>query len=118
MTNIECLHAAIDTLYVAFKGTLQTETLQTIEMLKRDAEMSQQSQPFMSNSTHFIVLTRGKQGGYAYCLDSGELGAVYNFKAKNKTDDWNIFVEPESSNAGVPRLARHHRTHLSGFGCS
>lgn len=121
MTLPTLLYSGFDTLDFAIQGLLPFEGLEQLKSAKEEAQKSSNSVQIElgPDKIPVKVLGGGRNGGYAFQVSRGPVGAIYAFKDSQNASDWNIFV-----NIGSAMLLQHgyHRAKeivfadLKGFG--
>ena len=93
----QVVYRGFDGLDVSFKGALSQDILENLEIAKQKAQDENEKQLVEINGKKLHIGSAGARGGYAYTLDTGELGATWFFKRGKKSDDWNARVSVKSA---------------------
>lgn len=93
------LHAGFDTIDVAFAGALSDASLRLLEAAREEA--GKRLEPVFVNigpgDVTVAVSGNGMRGGYAFCGDTGPLGAKWFIKKNRDPREWNIFASPRAT---------------------
>lgn len=90
------LHSGFDGLDVAIKANPPLELVEVLEASKALAADMHRDCPQQFNGISFSVSAGGGQGGYAYRVDTGTLGATWFFKKPRAGDPWGVRVSFKS----------------------
>lgn len=88
------VHSGFDTLDFAMQGFLPFDILKKLKAAKDEAIKNNSPTILYLGLNNILVqvLGNGRQGGYAFQLNSGTVGAIYAIKDSQSVSDWNIFV--------------------------
>lgn len=86
------LHVGVDKLEIAFQGAFSLENLAFLESARNIAEKNQQKHTFEFFGDVIKIHQCGRQGGYAFVIDTGITGEQISIKNNSDSSQWNIFV--------------------------
>lgn len=120
MTNYTILHEGFDGLDVAFKVHVPADAMARLAEAKTKAQENRAPEPVKIGPVHLLVLSKGGQGGYAYSCDTGDYGAIWNFKENLENgDEWGIRCSMKSlplALHGIAGARAHMNAVLSALG--
>lgn len=88
------VHSGFDTLDFAMQGFLPFDVLNKLKIAKEEAIKNNAPTILYLGLNKILVqvLGNGRRGGYAFQLNTGQVGAIYAIKDSQSANDWNIFV--------------------------
>ena len=88
------LHAGVDTLDIAFKGAFPVETIEMLEIVRKEAETGNRELPVTlgPGNVRMMVKSHGQRGGFRFVLTNGPCGEIFSVKASSNLQEWNLFV--------------------------
>lgn len=117
---MKILHSGFDGLEISYRMALPENVLGMLASAKQQAAQSRRDSVILLGGRSVIVKATGAAGGYAFTVDTGELGATWFFKEGNANDPWSARVSAKSlplALYGPTKFVEASQHFLNKIGC-
>lgn len=94
---MDLIYAGFDGLDVSFQGCIPLAAVDDLDDAKARAQQSKQPAYVEIGGFKGHVAETGARGGFAFCVDTGDLGFTWFFGTNQKTEKWNLRVSCKSA---------------------